>query len=60
MKALKAILKALAAITFLCSIGLAGAAEPDGGINLGWSLSWLSLALIIAYLSGWCNEPVKK
>lgn len=60
MKALKAILKALAAITFLCSLGFAGAAEPDGGMNLGWSLGWLSLALIVAYLAGWCNEPVKK
>ena len=60
MKALKVILKALAAIVFLCSIGLAGAAEPDGGMDLGWSLGWLSLATIIAYLAGWCNVPAKK
>lgn len=60
MKTLKSILKTVAAIVVFLSLAAAGASEPDGGINFGWSFSWIALATIVALISGWHKEPAKK
>lgn len=60
MKALKSILKTIAANVVFLSLVAAGASEPDGGINFGWSFSWIALATIVALVFGWHKAPAKK
>ena len=60
MKALKSILENIAATVIFLSIVAAGASEPDGSIDCGWSYGWMALATIVALISGWHKDPAKK
>lgn len=60
MEALKSILENITASVVFLSLVIAGASEPDGGINFGWSFSWIALATIVALAFGWHKDPAKK
>lgn len=42
---MKKALKTILAVACFAGIVLAGCEEPDGGCNLVWTLSWLSVAV---------------
>ena len=60
MKALKIILENITATVVFLSLVFAGASEPDGSLDFGWSFSWIALATIVALISGWHKDPAKK
>jgi hypothetical protein len=43
---MKKILKSILAFVCLASVLLAGAENPDGSCNLGWTLSFLAIAVL--------------
>ena len=46
---MKKALKTLLGCTCMASVILAGGETPEGGIALGWTLSWIGAALLSAW-----------
>ncbi len=60
MKTLKSILKVIAGLIVLLAFILTGAENPDGSLNLGWSLGCIAVAFLSFKVAEWCDAPAKK
>ena len=55
---MKKIVKSILGCVCVASILLAGSENPDGSINLVWTLSWIAAAVLSGYL--WNKVKVAK
>lgn len=60
MKTIRNIIRGIALICGLLAVMLIGAENPDGSVNLGWSLSCIAFAALSFFVASLADVPEKK
>lgn len=60
MKAIRNIIRSIALICGLLAVILMVAENPDGSVNLGWSLSCMAFAALSFFVASLTDVPEKK